>query len=234
MAITVEMNEDPYAGAPVEWWVLSLAGSSWYYLNDSIQWTPFNGNLSKCHPLYQGASCNLPATLLPELNVPGLPVSSYTFWFAVDPKIDGILNVDGPIMADSVNVTMLSTAPAPSVKANGATGIVTVNYPQAVAITMEMNARAYAGVPVDWWFLLYAGSSWYYLNDSVQWTPFNWNISKCHPFYQGALFDFPAVPILVGSFPRGTYDFYFAVDYPMDGILSVEQCWVYSVKVNVQ
>jgi hypothetical protein len=122
----------------------------------------------------------------------------------------------------------------PTIKANGAVGDVTINYPDALAITVEMNEDPYAGTPVEWWILSLAGSSWYYLNDSVQWTPFNWNISKCHPFYQGALFDFPAVPILVGSFPRGTYDFYFAVDYPMDGILSVEQCWVYSVKVNVQ
>jgi len=30
----------------------------------------------------------------------------YTFWFAVDYPMDGILNLGGPILYDSVNVTV--------------------------------------------------------------------------------------------------------------------------------
>jgi uncharacterized protein YfiM (DUF2279 family) len=235
MAITIEVNEDKNAGAPVEWWVLAKAGTSWYYLNSATEWTQFDGNFANCHPLYQGVSGNLPATLLPELKVPGLPVSSYTFWFAIDSQVDGIMNEDERTLADSVDVTMLSMAPAPGVKANGATGTVSVNYSEPVTITVEMDARAYAGVPVDWWILRFDGSAWHYLDISAQWIPFDGNLAHCAPAYQGALCNLPAVSVLTGSFTRGTYTFYFAVDYPLDGVLNVDgSIWVNTVNVNVQ
>ena len=86
-----------------DWWVVALANSSWYYLNSSFQWTPFDGNPLNCHPVYQGGLFNLSATEV--LSYTGLPAGSYTFWFAVD-QMDGILNVNGPILYDSVNVTV--------------------------------------------------------------------------------------------------------------------------------
>ncbi|MFH1476884.1 MAG: immunoglobulin domain-containing protein, partial [Verrucomicrobiota bacterium] len=231
MAVTIEMNEDPYGGAPVEWWVLSLAGSSWYYLNNAVEWTQFDGNLSNCGPLYQGASCNLPAYLLPELNVPGLPVSSYTFWFAVDSQMDGNLDVDEQTMVDSVNVTMLSASPAPCIKANGKTGAVNINYPETVAITVEMDARAYAGVSVDWWVLVCANGTWFYMDSVAGWTQGGaWS-----PVLQGALVNLPAIEVLnMAGLGAGLYTFFFAVDLPMDGILNMEQIWVDSVNVIVQ
>lgn len=219
MAITIEINEVNNAGAPVEWWVISLAGSSWYYLNRSVQWAQFDGTLSNCDPVYQGASCNLPATLLPELNIPGLPVSSYTFWFAVDAQMDGILNLDEQTMADSVNVNVLSAFPVPRVKANGTAGVVTVNYPETVSIIVAMNAGGYAGVPVDWWVVGFAGSSWYYLDSASGWT----HAGAVRPVHQGGLVDLPATEVLnITGLPVGLYTFYFAVDYPMDGILNIE------------
>jgi hypothetical protein len=231
MEITIEINEINNEGAPADWWVLSLAGSSWYYLNNAVEWTPFDGDLSNCHPLYQGGLFNLPSTLLPVLNIPGLPVSSYSFWFAVDAQMDGILNVDGQILVDSVNVTMLSTLPAPRIKANGATGIVNVNYPDTVSIAVDLTARAYAGVPVDWWVLLCAGSSWFYMDGTVGWT----QAGVLRPVYQGALGNLPAVEVLnVPGLGIGSYTFYFAVDLPMNGILDLEQVWVDSVTVNVR
>lgn len=105
LTIAVQMmNIDPYFGVAVDWWVVALAGSSWYYLNNAIQWTPFDGNLSNCHPVYQGGLFNLPATEV--LNMTGLPVGAYTFWFAVDYPPDGVLNLAGPILFDAVNVTV--------------------------------------------------------------------------------------------------------------------------------
>jgi hypothetical protein len=104
MSITIEMNTGIYAGAPADWWVVARAGSSWYYLNNSMQWTEFDGNLSNCHPVYQGGLFNLPATEV--LNTTGLQTGSYTFWFAVDYPMDGILNLNGQILVDSVNVTV--------------------------------------------------------------------------------------------------------------------------------
>jgi len=104
VSISVEMNAGSYAGTEVDWWIIAQAGSSWYYLNSAIQWTSFNGILSYCHPVYQNALFNLPVTEV--WNITGLSTGSYTFWFAVDYPMDGILDVDGQILVDSVNVTV--------------------------------------------------------------------------------------------------------------------------------
>jgi len=104
LSITVRLYPGNYAGVAVDWWIVAQAGSSWYYLNDSMRWTSFDGNLSNCHPMYMGGLINLPETQV--LSYTGLPVGSYTFWFAVDYPMDGVLDVNGTILADSVNVTV--------------------------------------------------------------------------------------------------------------------------------
>jgi len=101
LSITVQMNPGEYDGVNVDWWVIACAGSSWYYLDSAAQWIPEN-NLHDWHPVNQGPLCNLPATEV--LNITGLQTGSHTFWFAVDYPMDGVLNVDGPILVDSVNV----------------------------------------------------------------------------------------------------------------------------------
>lgn len=100
VTITVAMNTGDYAGIPVDWWVIVCAGSSWYYMNNSYQWTPLDGNF---HPVYQGLLSNLPETEV--LNI-GLDSGSYTFYFAVDYPMDGILDINGTILVDAVNVTV--------------------------------------------------------------------------------------------------------------------------------
>ena len=109
-----------------------------------------------------------------------------------------------------------------AIKANGATNEITVNYPDAVSVTVEMNAGGYAGAYFDWWGVAYAHSgAWYYLNSAVQWTLFSGDLALCQPVYQGALFNLPSTPVLNGfTLLRGTYDFWFAVD-SMDGILNL-------------
>ncbi len=94
------MNITAYLGVEVDWWVVARAGSSWYYLDSAAGWTP-EDNLLNWRPAYQGALNNLPETEV--LNI-GLGSGSYTFWFAVDYPMDGILDLDGPILYDSVNV----------------------------------------------------------------------------------------------------------------------------------
>jgi len=104
LSITVAMNADGYVGIPVDWWAVAQAGSSWYYLNAAFQWTQFDGNLLNCRPIHQGALFNLPD--LEVLNMAGLAVGSYTFWFAVNYPMNGILDITKPILVDSVNVTI--------------------------------------------------------------------------------------------------------------------------------
>lgn len=135
---------------------------------------------------------------------------------------------------DDTGVTAAKVSPA--IKANGTTGEITVNYPDTVSVTVEMNADIYAGVDVDWWVIVFAHSgAWYYLNSAMQWTLFSGDPAFCQPSYQGALFNLSSTPVL-NSFqlPRGTYDFWFAVDYPMDGILNLNGPILYdSVHVTV-
>lgn len=102
LKITVAMNADGHTGVPFDWWVIARANSSFCYLNSSGQWTQFDGNISRCHPMYQGGLFNLPATEV--LNVHGLQPGSYTFWFVVHYPMTGILNFNEPILVDSVDV----------------------------------------------------------------------------------------------------------------------------------
>lgn len=104
VSVTVEMDPGGGIGINTDWWVVALANSSWYYLNSSFQWIQFDGNLVNCRPVYQGPLLDLAA--MEVLNMPALPVGSYTVWFAVESPMDEILNLGGPILLDSVNITV--------------------------------------------------------------------------------------------------------------------------------
>ena len=104
LSIALQINPGEYSGAEVDWWVVARANGTWYYLDSAAGWTQFDGNFSNCHPVTQGALFNLPATEV--LNMTGLSAGSYTFYFVVDYPMDGILNLNGPILVDSVNVTV--------------------------------------------------------------------------------------------------------------------------------
>lgn len=103
LSITVQLDPGNWAGTPVDWWVVACANSSWYYLNHLGQWPQFDGSLH-CHPANQGPLVDLPATTV--LDTTDLQVGSYTFWFAISYPMSGILNLDGPILVDSVHVTV--------------------------------------------------------------------------------------------------------------------------------
>ncbi len=104
LSLTVQLDPgEEYAGIEVDWWVAALAGTSWYYLNSSLAWIP-EDNLLNWRPVSQGAMGNVPATEV--LNIRGLASGSYTFWFALEYPMDGILKVDGPILFNTVNVTV--------------------------------------------------------------------------------------------------------------------------------
>ena len=104
VSVTVEMNAGGYAGVNADWWIVAYANLTWFYLNSSMQWVPFDGTPAHCNPVYQGAFVDLAATEV--LNVPDLPVGDYTVWFAVDSPMDGILDLNGAILLDSVNITV--------------------------------------------------------------------------------------------------------------------------------
>lgn len=149
-------------------------------------------------------------------------------------KLDSAVDTNNMTIACQVEhfsvytIGRASAEPAPDpvgpvIKANGAAGTLTVAYPAPVTITVQMNPDIYNGIPVDWWAVAYGASiGWYYLG-AIQWTPFSGDLGLCRPAYQGALFSLSAMPVLSNmTLPRGTYYFWFAVDYPMDGVLNLE------------
>ena len=104
VTVNVEMNPGQYSGTNADWWVVAYAhAGQWYYLDGALAWNEFNGDLSNCRPVHQGALFSLPSyTVLDRFQlVPG----TYDFWFAVDFSADGILNYPGgDYLADKVTV----------------------------------------------------------------------------------------------------------------------------------
>ena len=112
----------------------------------------------------------------------------------------------------------------PLITANGLVGEVNLNSGGAVTVAVQMmNIEPYLGAEVDWWVVAFAHSgAWYYMDSAMQWQSFSGDLAFCRPVYQGPLFNVPSTPVLNGfTLPSGTYDFWFAVDYPMDGILNL-------------
>jgi hypothetical protein len=111
----------------------------------------------------------------------------------------------------------------PLVTVNGMVGNnirIPANRPINIAVTMMNLPRAYLGVPVDWWVAAYVhqGGLWFYFDTNFNLVQFDGNLANCHPAYQGPLYNVPPLPLVEKMLlPRGTYNVWFAVDYPMDG-----------------
>jgi hypothetical protein len=142
----------------------------------------------------------------------------------------------GAILLSSTNAPIVVVGPV--ITANGLTGAVEVVSGAPVTLAVQMlNIDQYLGVEVDWWAVAYAHSGeWYYLDSAMQWNVFNGDLALCRPVHMGALMNLSATPILTGYIlPDGIYDFWFAVDYPMDGILDPNgQILFDKVTVDVQ
>ncbi len=116
----------------------------------------------------------------------------------------------------------------PLVSVNGMVGDnIRLRAADAITIAVEMmNLPAeYLGINVDWWFAAYAhsGNLWYYLNRDMNFIPFDGNLSNCRPAYQGPLMNLPRLEVARDLYlAPGTYNIWFAVDYPMDGILRLD------------
>ncbi len=153
-----------------------------------------------------------------------------------------------PIFAQFLIESALAYSPSPSptppapltmtIKANGGTDEITVNYPETVSVTVEMNAGDYADTDADWWVLACAPDSgeWYYLNSAMEWTIFNGDLTFCRPVYQGLLCDLSPTTVLHEyPLPYGNFIFYFAVDRRDDMLNYPEGPILYdSVAVRMQ
>ncbi len=116
----------------------------------------------------------------------------------------------------------------PLVAVNGMVGNnirIPANKPITITATMMNLPRAYLGVPVDWWVAAYVhqGGLWFYFDTNFNLVQFDGNLANCHPAYQGPLYNVPPLPLVEKMLlPRGTYNVWFAVDYPMDGKIHLD------------
>ncbi len=103
LSVSVQLDPGPYAGTPVDWWIVAQAGPAWYYLDGARQWVR-DDDPRRWRPVYQGALFRLaPAE---ALRTAGLPPGLYTCWFAVDFPLDGTVNLDGRLVAARVDVAV--------------------------------------------------------------------------------------------------------------------------------
>ncbi|MGI6087202.1 MAG: leucine-rich repeat protein [Kiritimatiellia bacterium] len=111
----------------------------------------------------------------------------------------------------------------PLVAVNGMVGNnirIPANKPITITATMMNLPRAYLGVNVDWWVAAYVhqGGLWFYFDTNFNLVQFDGNLANCRPAYQGPLYNVPQQTLVENMvLPHGTYNVWFAVDYPMDG-----------------
>lgn len=237
-------GQDGYSAGPGAYWItdpvamaipISIVRGVMHLDNGQVAW-------KDSAQYYQGTN---------GVSTPGFPVFYYgqiLHRFGLAGKVyalsfDDVYGTDSGLAFTNPAVTLTlhpfaaASSVGPRIKANGVTNVLAVTYPERVSISAQMNPGIYAGLPVDWWVVAYAHSgAWYYLNHRLQWTPFQGGALFCQPVYQGPLC-YLASYTVPSSFvlPVGTYDFWFAVDYPMDGILGLDGAIrVDKVTVNVR
>jgi hypothetical protein len=116
----------------------------------------------------------------------------------------------------------------PLVTVNGMVGNnirIPANKPITITATMMNLPAVYLGVPVDWWVAAYVhqGGLWFYFDTNFNLVQFDGNLANVRPAYQGPLYNVPPLPLVEKMLlPRGTYNVWFAVDYPMDGKIHLD------------
>jgi hypothetical protein len=97
LAVTVEFKAGTYSGDEADWWLVARTPFDWYYYDRTSGWLPG-----------REATLQIPLRNLPSievLNMSGLPVGNYTFYFGVDLNKNGNINISQAYY-DQVSVTI--------------------------------------------------------------------------------------------------------------------------------
>jgi YD repeat-containing protein len=116
LSVTIALNCGDYCGDSADWWVVAISPFDRYYYYD-FQTDTWAQKCTSCYPLssYQGPLFNmgpyevLSTTAEPQMlinNTPDLPVGTYTFYFAVDMDMNGIIDMD-QMYYDNVEVNII-------------------------------------------------------------------------------------------------------------------------------
>jgi hypothetical protein len=97
LSITVEFDAGSYKGEDADWWLVAQTPLGWYYYDKTSGWLP-GREVTLQIPLR-----NLPSREV--LNMSGLPVGNYTFYFGVDLFQNGKID-KGQAYYDQVKVTI--------------------------------------------------------------------------------------------------------------------------------
>jgi hypothetical protein len=120
--------------------------------------------------------------------------------------------------------------PVPTIKANGATGIVNIKRGKKVVVKFELDPGSYVNNDADWWVLRQYGDNWKYYSAKTR----KWKRGSSL-YYQGPLVEIGPVKVFrSSSLSRGQYKFYFGVDTNMNGVPDPEEYYSDVVTVNVK
>jgi hypothetical protein len=158
-------------------------------------------------------------------------VKSLTFALSSSDVGDFGMNTPAYFAIDSVNAPQ--PFPVVSIRANGASGVLTVAPGMQVSVTVHVDNARLAGSAPEWWIV--AGTpfdeplNWFSLVSPGHWEP------TVDPLDPRLLFFYSFLPsweVFNGTLSPGVYTFYFAMDDKQDGIPDLK--WWDFVEVQVR
>ena len=103
LSITVALDSGSSSGTPADWWILANTPFGWIYLSTSgwaLAASPFDALVALQIPLVSFSS-----TEILKISVASIPSGTYTFYFAIDTTVNGVLDSVG-LAFDSVTVVI--------------------------------------------------------------------------------------------------------------------------------
>ena len=103
ISVTVALDPGSHSGENVDWWVAVDTPFGWFYFDVGIMnWAFAGSSHTALSPTHQGSLFDLSTF---EVLNRSIPVGTYTFYFAVDTNMNGVLDF-GELFFDSVVVNI--------------------------------------------------------------------------------------------------------------------------------
>ena len=105
LSVSILLDAGNQAGVAADWWITAETPMGWSSYQHPDSWDYSGESADDLTPAYQGPLFDL-TDPIEVLNITGLPVGTYVFYFGVDTTQDGLVN-DGVPVADSavLNIT---------------------------------------------------------------------------------------------------------------------------------